>query len=134
MKRICLSLLLLVSALAASLSFGGTKKMTVEDSLAIHRVATPKFAPDGNALLYTETEWDRKNDRQVSHIYISRALGAPPVKLTNGEKGETSPQWSPDGLWIAFLADRTAGNLPRERADLAIKSGSFVPTVARQRS
>ncbi len=103
-KRLTLALLL------AALAFSGTKKMTVEDSLAIHRVAAPKFSPDGNWILYTETEWDRKGDRQVSHIYVSKsAVGAVPVKLTNGEKGETSPQWSPDGTRIAFLADRTSG-------------------------
>ncbi len=96
--------------LFSSLAFAGTKKITIEDSLAIHRVAAPRFSPNGQWILYTETEWDRKNDRQISHIYVSRpAPRATPVKLTNGEKGETSPQWSPDSTRIAFLADRTIG-------------------------
>ncbi len=61
--------------------------------------------------MYTQTEWDRKNDRQVSHVWISRVTAnAAPVQLTNGEKGETSPQWSPDGSWVAFLADRGAAD------------------------
>ncbi len=73
-------------------------------------MAAPKFSPDGRWILYTETDWDRKNDRQISHIYVARAMGGgAAIKLTNGEKGETSPQWSPDGSRIAFLADRTAG-------------------------
>jgi dipeptidyl aminopeptidase/acylaminoacyl peptidase len=96
---------------AIALAIGGTKKITVEDSLAIHRVAGPKFSPDGNWILYSETEWDRKGDKQVSHIYVSRTGGAPnPVKLTAGEKGETAPQWAPDGAHIAFLADRSTGD------------------------
>ena len=94
-----------------SLAQAGTKKMTVEDSLAIHRVASPKFSPDGNWVLYTETEWDRKNDRQVSHLWLGRATGgSAPMKLTAGEKGETAPQWAPDGSHIAFLADRGAAD------------------------
>ena len=96
---------------ACALAQAGTKKMTVEDSLAIHRVASPKFSPDGNWILYAETEWDRKNDRQVSHIWLARASGgSAPVKFTAGEKGETAPQWAPDGSHIAFLADRGAAD------------------------
>src|ERR1700761_4195404 len=84
-------------ALLSAMAAAGSKKITIEDSLAIHRAAAPKFSPDGRWILYTETEWDRKNDRQIGHIYVARAEGrTAPVKLTNGEKGETSPQWSPD--------------------------------------
>jgi dipeptidyl aminopeptidase/acylaminoacyl peptidase len=87
----------------------GTKKMTVEDSLTIHRVAGPKFSPDGTWIVYTQTDWDRKNDRQVSHLWIGRSNGnGAAVRLTNSEKGETSPLWSPDGSRIAFLSDRGA--------------------------
>jgi len=87
-----------LALLAAVTAFAGTKKMTVEDSLAIHRVAGPKFSPDGNWIVYTQTDWDRKNDRQVSHLWIAKSNGsAAPARLTNGEKGETSPQWAPDG-------------------------------------
>ena len=91
--RTKISLLILC---AAALAQAGTKKITVEDSLAIHRVAGPKFSPDGNWILYTETEWDRKDDRQVSHLWVARTSGGAPVKLTSGEKGETAPQWAPD--------------------------------------
>ncbi len=103
--QVCACLFLL-SAIAQ----GGTKKITVEDSLAIHRVAGPRLSPDGHWVVYTETEWDRKNDKQVPHLWIASISNPAPVQLTNGEKGETSPQWSPDGTRIAFLADRGAAD------------------------
>lgn len=96
-------------AITSALVFAaGTKKMTMDDALAIHRVAAPHFSPDGHWIAFTVSDWDRKNDRQVAHIWLAAASASPsPVKLTNGETGESQPQWSPDGTRIAFLADRT---------------------------
>src|SRR5258708_38479608 len=100
-----------------ALAFGGTKKMTVEDSLGIHRVAGPRFSPDGNWIVYTETDWDKKNDKQVTHLWISKTTGNPsPGKLNNGEKGEAAPQRLPDGPNTAFLEDtRTTASTARTR-------------------
>ncbi len=56
------------------------------------------------------SEWDKENDKRVSHLYLAPATGGPSLKVTNGEKGETAPQWSPNGKWISLLADRDKGN------------------------
>ena len=109
-------LLLLGSALLA-LSLGETdaasafrdKRMTIEDALAIKQIGAPQFSPDGKLVAYTISEWDREENRRVSHIWLVSSDGGPTTKLTTGEKGETSPQWSPDGSNIAFLADRDKG-------------------------
>src|SRR5215471_4072658 len=85
------------------------KKMTIEDALAIRQIGAPQFSPDGKRIAYTISEWDREENRRVSHIWLVSSDGGPTVKLTTGDKGETSPQWSPDGSNIAFLADRDKG-------------------------
>src|SRR5215475_1611249 len=116
MKKTAYSLLLIGALLAISLvetdvvSAFRDKRMTIEDALAIRQIGAPQFSPDGKRIAYTISEWDREENRRVSHIWLVSSDGGPTTKLTTGDKGETSPEWSPDGSNIAFLADRDKGN------------------------
>src|SRR5262245_5192634 len=115
MRRFAASLSMIFLLVALSFAANGDKKMTIQDSLAIKNVGGPSFSPDGKWVAYTISEWDKENDRRVSHIYLvssdpGKAGPGKSVKLTNGEKGESSPQWSPDGTRLAFTADREKGN------------------------
>ncbi|MGH9755515.1 MAG: S9 family peptidase [Blastocatellia bacterium] len=109
--------LLLLSPVLLALSLGEIgavsafrdKRMTIEDALAIRQIGAPQFSPDGKRIAYAISEWDKGENRRVSHIWLVSSDGGPTTKLTTGEKGETSPQWSPDGSNIAFLADRDKG-------------------------
>src|SRR5688572_22327539 len=110
------NLLLFVSAIVAlalgkiyAVSAFGDKRMTIEDALAVRQIGAPQFSPDGKRIAYTISEWDKEENRRVSHIWLVSSDGGPTAKLTTGDKGETSPQWSPDGANIAFLADRDKG-------------------------
>ncbi|MGH9843176.1 MAG: prolyl oligopeptidase family serine peptidase [Blastocatellia bacterium] len=107
MKKVARSLLLAVFLVALALA--GDKKMTIEDSLAVKQVGAPAFSPDGKWIAYTISEWDRKENRRVTHIWLVSSEGGRTIKLTNGEKGESAPQWSPDGTRVSFLADRDKG-------------------------
>lgn len=97
------------SSIALTSAVAGEKRMTIEDSLAIKNIGAPQFSPDGKRIAYTLGEWDRKENRRVSHIYLVTVDTGKTVKLTNGEKGESAPQWSPQGERLAFLADRDKG-------------------------
>jgi dipeptidyl aminopeptidase/acylaminoacyl peptidase len=98
-----LALLFVLCALALAQN---NKPLTIEDVLSIKDVTAPQWSPDGKWIAFTVTEWNRKEDRRDSHIYVIAASGGAPVKLTNGERGETQPRWSPDSTRIAFLANR----------------------------
>ena len=98
--------LLPLTLFLALVAFGGDKRLTIEDALAIKQVGAPLFAPDGKRIAYTITTWDKKENRRVAHIWLVSSDGGRSVKLTGGDKGESAPQWSPDGTRIAFLADR----------------------------
>jgi dipeptidyl aminopeptidase/acylaminoacyl peptidase len=115
MKKHAYPLLLGAAMLALSMGEAGAisafrdKRMTIEDALAIRQISAHQFSPDGKRIAYTISEWDREENRRVSHIWVVSFDGGPTAKLTTGDKGETSPQWSPDGSNIAFLADRDKG-------------------------
>jgi dipeptidyl aminopeptidase/acylaminoacyl peptidase len=109
MKKLVLSLTFIL--IPVVIAFGAaTKRMTIEDSLAIKNTGAPQLSPDGKWVAYTVSEWDKENNKRTSHIYLVASDGGRSIKLTNGEKGESGPQWSPDGSRIAFTADRDKGN------------------------
>ncbi len=91
----------------AAFAVFGEKRMTIEDSLAIKQVSAPQFSPDGKRIVYSVSEWDKKENRRVAHLWLVPADGGTPMRLTNGDKGEATAQWSPDGARLAFLADRS---------------------------
>ena len=85
--------------------------MSVVDLLEVPTLDDPRLSPDGSRLLYVRGEADWEANETVRHVWRAPVPGAreepgEPVQLTTGEKGESSPRWSPGGRRIAFLAER----------------------------
>ncbi|MFZ4627186.1 MAG: S9 family peptidase [Blastocatellia bacterium] len=104
--------LIIAIAAIAMMPIGGDateRRMTVEESLALRQIGSIAISPDGTRIAYAVSNWDRAGNRRVSHLHVISVETGRSFQLTNGEKGETAPQWSPDGTRIGFLADRGKG-------------------------
>ncbi len=79
-----------------------------------HRIAYPNLwevapSPDGRHVLYTVQEplLTEEKSEFINHLYLASLDDGEPVQLTFGEHNNTSPKWSPDGRYIAFLSSRS---------------------------
>jgi dipeptidyl aminopeptidase/acylaminoacyl peptidase len=104
---------LLVGTAAAALA--QTRPVTVDDVLALKGVGSPVVSPDGTRVLYTVRAWEPASDKEPdqresrTRLWMVPASGGPARQITFGLRGDTQPQWSPDGRFISFLSARGVG-------------------------
>ncbi len=97
------------------------RPMTIVDQLEVPILSEPRLAPDGEEALFVLAEGDWKENKRISHIWRASRHGGEDVQLTYGKEGQSSPRWSPDGRWIAFLTQR--GEDEEEQIFLLPRSG-----------
>ncbi|MCK4786048.1 MAG: S9 family peptidase, partial [Desulfobacteraceae bacterium] len=77
-----------------------------EQIISLRNVNNPKISPDGKSILFEVRTTNWKKNSYDTEIWLARD-GEEPFQLTRTVDGASNaPQWSPDGQWIAFLADR----------------------------
>ncbi len=96
-----------VAAAASASAPAASGPLTLDDFDRIADVADPELSPDGEYLIYSVSAKDMAEDASYSDLWRVRWDGTDRRPLTQTPKeSEWQPQWSQDGKWIAFLADR----------------------------
>lgn len=105
MSRLAL-LLLTLTALTAT----AQHVPTFEEVISLRSAGGVTLSADGKHLAYTVQTADWKDNRFDTEVWLAKD-GKNPFQLTNTTAGSsTHPLFSPDGKWIAFLADRGSKN------------------------
>lgn len=82
------------------------RPLQVDDIFRLETVSDPRISPDGAWIAYAVSRLDQKKDARDTDIYMVAFDGGAPIRLTSSDKPERSPRWSPDGRYLAFLANR----------------------------
>lgn len=83
-----------------------SRAMTPEDLTRIRFASDPQLSPDGSRVAFVVTTLSEERDEYLSQIWVVPASGGEPRRFTTGPKRDTSPRWSPDGRWLAFVSER----------------------------
>ena len=83
--------------------------ITPEDLYRFRWIDHVRLAPDGERVAYQVGWADATSRQNRSRIVVRRLLDPEPIEPTGGALRDHSPEWSPDGSKIAYVAGKTGG-------------------------
>jgi len=83
--------------------------------------AQPRWSPDGMQIAFTRA-MEKDGKPQPAQLYLLSLGGGEPVQVSAVEKGVGSPQWAPNGSYIAVLSETPIVPEPKvEKKDIKVE-------------
>lgn len=85
-----------------------TRSITIDDLYSLKVVGSPNISPDGKHIAYVVTSIDEHKHKYRSSIRVASLESGEIRHFTASSTNASSPAWSPDGRWLAFVSDRAS--------------------------
>ncbi|PYR89440.1 MAG: peptidase S9 family protein [Acidobacteria bacterium] len=104
MKKLCL--LAFASCLAASPALAQKRALSVDDIYNVKDVRNPERSPDGKWVAFVVSRAIKDTDKNDSDVWMASWDGTQEIQLTSTPESESTPRWSPDNRYLAFVSSR----------------------------
>ena len=110
MKHSTIALGALALALTASPALAGEapRPMTADDLVTLKRVGAPVASPDGQQVVFQQTDTDPESLKRSTGLWQVPAKGGIAQRIADlADASENSPAFGPDGQRLYFLSDKS---------------------------
>ena len=123
-RFVCKMVIIIVAVCSASFPLAADDRaLTIDDLLALKSVADPQVSPDGRWIAHTVTRVDIEADESTSEIFMTSIDSGEVVQLTSDDSSASTPRWSPDGRYLAFLAAKGGDDASAQVWTLDLRGG-----------
>src|SRR5947207_15469940 len=105
-KNKSLAAAIILTLMFPSLAVAQKRPLVADDVYNVREVRDPQRSPDGKWVAFTVARSIKDTDKGDSDVWMVSWDGAQQVQLTSSPDAESTPRWSPDNKYLAFLSSR----------------------------